>query len=92
MLFRSIKNLIFENIAIDTDGTHFLSESLIRGFDSANNIDRVAFRGITLNGEQVTDPEMIINFGENQSAQLLDIDYETVHNIWFNGERLDHED
>jgi polygalacturonase len=86
-----IRNLLFENIAINTDGTHFLSESQIRGFDSANNIDRVAFRGITLNGEQVTDPEMIINFGENQSAQLLDIDYETVHNIWFNGERLDED-
>ncbi|MBD3276074.1 MAG: hypothetical protein GF372_12230 [Candidatus Marinimicrobia bacterium] len=87
-----IRNLLFENIAIDTDGTLFLSESQIRGFDSANNIQRVTFRGITLNGEQITDPEMIINFGEKQSTQLLDIDFKTVGNIWFNGKKLDSKD
>lgn len=86
-----IRNLLFENITIDTDGTLFLSDSRIQGFNAANNIDGLTFRGITLNGEPVKNPEMTVTYGNGKSSQLLKIDYTTVRNVWFNGKRLDAE-
>ena len=84
-----IRNLVIENINISTDNTHFLEASKIQGFNKENNISGVTIRGIRVNGKKVKSPKMKIYNEGDDSINFLDIDHNTVKNIWFNGKLID---
>lgn len=84
-----IRNLIFEDISIDTEGSQFLIESRVTGYNKTNNIDGITFRNIVVDGTLISDQETEITVSGGKSIKFIDIDRRTVRNIWFQGNKLD---